>query len=90
VVYTIERPERLISAPVINGKRYKPAGGMVFLTRADAVSYLMEVNPLLAASFNIYQVDADWDRDTQQTLDDEPWRILVRSAAFLDEGPKNG
>jgi hypothetical protein len=89
MTYTIERPERLISARVIDGKRYKPAGGMVFSSRSDADAYLKTVKPLMAESFKVYQVDADWDRDTKRTLDVETWRVLIRPAEFLG-GPIEG
>jgi hypothetical protein len=89
MIYTIERPERLISARVIDGKRFKPQGGMVFSSRSDADAYLKTVKPLLAASFRVYPVDAHWDRDTKQTLDVETWRVLIRPAEFLG-GPIEG
>jgi hypothetical protein len=90
MIYTIERPERWNSLRVVNGKKWKPSGGMVFPTRVDADAYLTTVKPLLAASFKVYPVDADWDRDAQQTLDDQPWRVLTRSAEFVVEGPSDG
>jgi hypothetical protein len=57
------------------------AGGSVWSSAGEALAHLQRRN---LVNYSIYEVDADWDADTEQ-LPGEPFRRLLRDAVIVQE-----
>lgn len=59
----------------------KAVGGSVWKFHKDAKAHLAASDD--RDEFDVYAVDADWDKDTMQEEDGVAWRSLTRAAKLL-------
>ena len=79
MIYTIGNKKAYDALLQERGSLRKGKTGSVWRTLEDAVSY---INGGGLTGFQVYAVEADWERDTDE-IKGEAWRALNKSAKII-------
>lgn len=87
MIYTVGKTEVYEDYMAKDKNPEKAKGGSVWRTRDDARGYLLESKQ--DKTFSVYGVEADWEKDTEPTLEGK-WRALTRKARLVKLEVRNG
>lgn len=87
LIYTVGKTEVYGDYMAKDKNPEKAKGGSVWRTRDDARGYLLETKQ--DKTFSVYGIEADWDKDTEPTLEGQ-WRALTRKARLIKLEARNG